>query len=108
MELTTLDDATSAVPELRNRCSSVLTEACPGSGLKTMRLVSKQVGVAMLSAVTAYTLSLDGSNVGLMDELRLLQNTKLSRLRVVVTKDTYGKLTALMLTYETSVHYEPT
>lgn len=98
MALTTLDATFSAVPELRNRCSSVLANDSPGSGLKLLRLVSRQIRTAMLAVVEGYTLSLDGSNIGLMDELSLLQSTKLSRVRVIVTKDTYGELSQRMLT----------
>lgn len=91
MDFATLFGAISAVPTLGSRCSSVLTDGVPGSGLKTMRLVSKQIRAAMLDAVTGYTLRLNGSAQSLMNEMGMLQGTKLSCLRVVVMDDADGE-----------------
>lgn len=87
-----LAEAITAVPELGNLCSSVLTDYVPGSGLKTLRLVNKQISAAMLRVVQGYTLSLDGSFTGLPKEISLLQDARLSVLRVVVPKHTAGRL----------------
>lgn len=85
MAPTTLAEAITAVPQLRSSCILVLT--CPqdasGTGIKLLRLVSKQLCNAMLGAVRGYTLTLDGSRM--IDKIALLQGVQLSCLRVVVT-----------------------
>lgn len=85
MSRATLGDTVAAVPQLGEACSSILETGFPGSGLKRMRLVSKQLRSAMLGTVQGYTLRLDGNTASLGDETRLLQSTRLSRLKVVVT-----------------------
>lgn len=92
----TLDGIVSAVPQLGDACSSVMNKVCrngaiPGSGLKLMRLVNKQLSMAMLGTVQGYTLKLDGRSAGLMVEMALLERTRLSHLRVVVTEDAVGR-----------------
>lgn len=90
MAFTTFGGAIAAVPTLANQCSLVLTDQAQGSGLKALRLVSKQIRAAMLEAVTGYTLRLDGNAHSLMKEMGMLQTAKLAYLRVVVMDGTDG------------------
>lgn len=86
-----LGDTISAVSQLGEACSAVLATAGAGSGLKVMRLVSRQLSTAMLSVVQGYTLQLDGRSAGLLNEMALLESTRMSHLRVVVTQDQCGE-----------------
>lgn len=79
-----------AVPELASICSIAMTDGTPGSGTKLMRLVSKQLRSAMLGTVRSFALVLDGSGVGMMQQMTVLQDTRLSCLRVLVIDDTEG------------------
>lgn len=87
----TLGGAIAAVPQLGSTCSLALADGDPGSGIKLLRLVSKQMRTAMVSVVQGYTLCLDGSGASLLNEMGLLQDTRLSRLCVIVTDDTDGE-----------------
>lgn len=101
---TTLAEAIAAVPQLGNKCSSVLTDGGTGSGLKSMRLISKQIRAAMLGVVQGYTLTLDGGAAGMMSELSLLQGARLSCLRVVVIQGADGGWTASFILVSGSQH----
>lgn len=82
----TIGSVVSAVPYLGTSCNSALaTEGIPGSGLKLMRLVSRQLRTSMLDLVQGYTLHLDGKATGLVDQKTLLESTRLTHLRVEVT-----------------------
>lgn len=89
---TTFDDAMCGVPKLRELCKTVMTGAIPGSGIKLLRLVSKQLGVAMLGPVQAYTLTLDGhaGSDTFLHQMSLLESTLLTRLRVTFVDNTTG------------------
>lgn len=92
----TLGDAITAVPQLGISCSSILTDPyVPGSGMKLMRLISKQLRTAMLGVVQGYTLNLNGKAVTLMDEMALLQKAELIRLCVRVTHGSEGELAGM-------------
>lgn len=83
----TLDEVVRVVPQLGILCSNVLMGAAPGSGIKTMRLVNKQLRLSMLHVVQGYTLRLNGAPLHLMSffkQMSVLQGAKLSRLRIVV------------------------
>lgn len=84
---TTFGDAISAAPQLGNMCILLLTADNVSSGLKHMRLVSKQVRSAMLRLVRGYNMQLDGSATSLVAEMSLLENARLSRLRVTVVSE---------------------
>lgn len=90
----TLEGTIAAVPQLGSSCSKVLEDffGVPGSGIKLMRLVSKQLRVAMLGMVQGYTLLLNGSGEQLLKEMALFQNTRLSCLRVIVSHERHGEL----------------
>lgn len=90
---TTLEGLISIVPELGMACSMASTVSVPGSGLKLMRLVSRQLSIDMMAVVKGYTLNLDGCSTGVMEQLALLQRTRcrLSHLRVVVTEKSFGR-----------------
>lgn len=90
--MATLDEVISAIPQLGMACSAVLTIAVPGSGLKLMRLVSRQMSTVMLGMVQGYTLQLDGRSPGLFTQMALLALTRMSHLRVVVSDRTAGEL----------------
>lgn len=82
---TTLPDAFQSEP-LAAACLSALQENAyinDGSGLKLLRLVSKQIRTAVTKSVRGYTLTIDGNPQQLPD-VSLLQLTQLSRMRVVV------------------------
>lgn len=86
------------VSELGIACSVILSTKLPGSGLKLMRLVSKQLSIAMMALVQSYTVKIDGCGTGLMGmEMALLKysRTRLSHLRVVITDNTAGRLVDL-------------
>lgn len=69
---------------LASACIEALSDPCePGSGLKLLRLVSKQVNAAMLRSITGYTLTLDGVTEELPD-VSLLNLIQLSDLNVEV------------------------
>lgn len=88
----TFGSTVSAVPHLGNICSSALTSGdIPGSGLRIMRLVNRQLRIAMLEVVQGYTLHLHGRTTDLLDQINLLESTRLSQLRVVVTDDADGR-----------------
>lgn len=87
-----LAEVISAVPQLGISCSTVLTDGTSGSGVKLLRLVSKQLRASMLGVLQGYTLQLNGSGAGLEDQMGLLQHARLSRLLVVVTDDANGGL----------------
>lgn len=84
----TLGDVISAVPKLWSSCSIALADGNLGSGIKLMRLVSKQLRTAMLCTVQGYTLDFTESGVGLLNRFSLLQDTRLSLLRVVAPTST--------------------
>ncbi|MEW5311985.1 MAG: hypothetical protein WDW38_003651 [Sanguina aurantia] len=86
-----LAEVISAVPQLGISCSTVLTDGTSGSGVKLLRLVSKQLRASMLGVLQGYTLQLNGSGAGLEDQMGLLQHARLSRLLVVVTDDANGR-----------------
>lgn len=68
------------VLEIRDKHHNVV----PGSGLKVLRLISKQLySVMTLNNIRGYTLLLDGIKED-VPGVRLLKLTKLSRLHVVV------------------------
>lgn len=92
MAVTTLEEVMCKVPELRNRFGPVLAREGPGSCLKALRLVSRQLRATMLAVVGGYTLILHGRDVDLTEEMRFLSNFKLSRLRVAVAKEPSGWL----------------
>lgn len=92
MACTTFEDVISAVPHLGTTCNDTIACGIPGSGLKHLRLVSKQVRAAVLSLVQGYTLSLDGCASSLVAQMSLLEGTKLSQLQVDVTPGTHGKV----------------
>lgn len=82
----------AAVPQLAADCSSALTsKELPGSGLKLLRLVSRQLRTALLRAIAGYTLHLEGGTSEMNDVVRLLADTKLSHLTVIVQSTTAGK-----------------
>lgn len=86
------DSAISEVPQLRAICSSALsTDGIPGSGLKLLRLVSRNLRKAMLGVIQSYTLQLDGRATRLLNQMNLLESTRLSHLQVVVTDDYHGE-----------------
>lgn len=88
----TLGEVITAVPQLGTACSLALTHVdTPGSGIKLMRLLSKQLSTAMLGAVQGYTLHLDGSGGRLLNQTAFLHGIRLSCLRVVVTEDSKGE-----------------
>lgn len=86
---TTLGLAVFKVPQLRSICSTVLATDVPGSGLKVMRLVCKQLCKAMLREVQGYCLTLDGKTLD-MCEMSFLQSTSMSYLRVNFTAHMNG------------------
>lgn len=88
---TTLGAAVAAVPQLGEACSLVLTYDRPGSGLKVMRLVCKDLCTAMLGVVRGYSLHLDGRAAGLENQITLLESTRLTHLCVAVFADREGK-----------------
>lgn len=82
----------SAVPCLGSSCSSALSiDGIPGSGLKLMRLVNRQLRAIMLDVVQGFTLHLDGRATGLLEQMNLLGGTQLTNLRVVVKDDYNGE-----------------
>lgn len=86
--LTDFGQAVAAVPQLAQTCSSVLGPDIPGSGLKLMRLVSRQLSSMLLATVSGYTLRLDGGAQGISQaEVAVLAGTKLSHLRVIVSRE---------------------
>lgn len=86
-----LCQAITAVPQLGTSCSLILTDGTPGSGIKLMRLVSKQLRLAMMSVVQGYTLNLNGSGAGLLEKMTVLQSSRLSCLRVSVLRSSIGE-----------------
>lgn len=85
MSSTTLGEAICAVPELQHSCCTVMTRPhVAGPGIKNLRLVSKQLRVAMVGMMKGYTLCLDGSAADLIDKMNLLQSARISRLTVIV------------------------
>lgn len=94
-DMSALGRLISAVPRLGMACSAILTVAVPGSGLKLMRLVSKKLSSAMLGVVQRYTLQLDGRS-GCIRTFALLQQTRLTHLRVVVSDP---KISEWMMVY---------
>lgn len=94
MTFATLHGVISIVPQLGVACGAVLNTAAPGSGLKLMRLVSKQLSIAMMDVVQGYTLRLDAASDGLVKEMALLARlrARLFYLRVVVTENVGGGL----------------
>lgn len=89
-ELATFGSTVASVPQLRSMCSTVLSANVSGSGLKALRLVSKQMRSAMLGAVQGFSLQLHGRPVN-PKEIRLLQNTSISYLHVLVTSHMAGE-----------------
>lgn len=90
MELPTLVDVLSAVPQLRGSCRFDLPDGTPGMGVKVMRLVSKELRSLMLDVVQGSVLNLNGRDSCPVKEIALLQGTSLSRLRVVATSAPKG------------------
>lgn len=82
---TTLGAAICAVPHLGSLCSSILDTKDPGSGIKIMRLVNKQLRTAMLRVMKGYTLIMDDKATDLMSEMCLLRCTTLVKLLVKIT-----------------------
>ncbi|MEW5298374.1 MAG: hypothetical protein WDW38_000895 [Sanguina aurantia] len=85
---TTLPDAFQSEP-LAAACLSALQAHAyvnDGSGLKLLRLVSKQIRAAVTKSIRGYTLTIDGTPQQLPD-VSLLQLTQLSRLHLVVVAD---------------------
>lgn len=89
---TTLSEAISAVPHLGTMCGLALTDDVLGSGLKVMRLVSKHLRTAMLGTIQGYTLQLNGQASSTFDHMHLLEHSRLSQLRVVLTDHNHGGL----------------
>lgn len=89
---TTLASAISAFPELGQICSTALDRDTPSSGLKIMRMVSKDMRTAMLGVVQGYEMTLDGRAADLLAEIIFLQGTSLSQLIVGVTGRPNGEL----------------
>lgn len=92
MAAKTLAEVIVAVPQLRTACSNAVSDGTQGSGIKLMRLVCKQLGTVMLGVVQSYTLQLNKGGAGLDEQMSLLQDARLSCLRVVVTDDAIGGL----------------
>lgn len=86
-----LGAAIAAVPQLGEACISILTDTRPGSGLKVMRLVCKELQAAMLGVVRGYTLCLDGRADGLADQMKFLKSTSLTHLRISIITDCGGE-----------------
>lgn len=92
METPTLSQVMVAVPQLATTCGLAQTGGeSLGFGIKLLRLVSKQMRIAMLSVVRGYTLTLSGTTLSLTDEMTVLQSSKLSRLHVKVKAASSGE-----------------
>lgn len=85
----TFDEVLNAVPLLKTACCTALG-GVPGSGLKLLRRVSKLSASSMLDAVHGYILELDGKGATLMQEMSVLEYTRLSHLRVVLKANRLG------------------
>lgn len=107
MMLATLDGVISVVPQLGIACSAILTTSIAGSGLKLMRLVSRQLSIAMMDRVQGYTLKLSPFSDSLMEvEITMLARSRarLLHLQVVVTADVVGGLNIICSTRVVGVH----
>lgn len=85
-----LGAAIAAVPQLGEACNFVLSDSTPGLGLKVMRLVCKELQVAMLGVIRGYSLCLDGRADGLADQLKFLESTSLTHLRIAIITECGG------------------
>lgn len=80
-----LSNMFTQVPQLATSCIAALTNPeCPGSGLRTLRLTSKEMRIVVLDHVQGCTLQLDGVGAEMVPQMTVMKGVDLKRLNVAI------------------------